>query len=112
MKWFTLLLTTIAIAGLLLGGCYSSTSVRIPLQGSPASLDCHSTCTSSTADGSNARLSCLAACPGARKSSGTCKAADLPPAGLCEQRREFSTWKTVGLLALGLVLVIAGSSGG
>jgi len=111
MKVFTLVVTMIAVAGLLLGSCYNSTRVRIPLQGSPASLDCHSACTSSTANGSDARFSCMAACPGARKSSGTCEAADLPPAGLCEQQREFSTWKSVALVA-GVIVLLAFGAGG
>lgn len=87
-------------------GCYNAKHAEIPLRGNPDGADCFLRC---RAADESTRMACVAACPAAQVSGGTCSA-EAGPA--CAQVRTFSGWKTAGCVALGLLVVGALTQGG
>lgn len=93
-------LAHLALAATLAAGCYNARHTRVALRDNPAGADCFMRCDPRASDA--ARMACVAACPGATQEKGVCKASD---GEACTQTRTFSTWKTGGLVLLGVVAV-------
>ncbi|MEZ4403678.1 MAG: hypothetical protein R3B06_26880 [Kofleriaceae bacterium] len=84
----------------LAGGCFTARHASVPLRGNPDGAACYQQCAAAASGAPD--LACVAACPSAQAGRGVC-GADREQA--CAQTRRFSTWRTAGVVVLGVVAV-------